>query len=513
MRFSSIFSLLSLTLVAAEPLPFNFGGSEPNLQALLLTLSAPTRQSAVLPDDPLWANASIRYSAGVSATPDINLIISPQGPAAEKDVEKIVFFAQLFNIDLHPITSGHGIAVSLSKYVKNGIQINLRPGFTQIKRIDADTIEVGAGVINAELVDYLYENNVRTSTGGCDCVGFHGLALGGGLGKYNGQLGLVTDVVKEVDIVTPTKGRVVANANKNKELFYGLRGFGHNLGIALKTKVKIVPVDPEYDSNEWVNAQYIYSIDKLEEVIEYTEHWRKNIQQPQTTLFIGPAFQFDESGNFVPGLSYSFQYFGPRSKDAEVFAPFDALGPSSNSSQIVPWNGIAKATGIGLDDIACQNNNATSTVQFSAQLSKLVPEGIREFFDYYYNDLVPWTAANTPGGFAIPVWEVYPQQGVREVPAGSTAYAWRHKPITSAILSSFPNEGGPAMEAALEGKAREAVALLNKYEDDWGTYINYARGNEDPEVIYGKGARLVKLKALKMLYDPRGLLNGYSPIV
>lgn len=46
------------------------------------------------------------------------------------------------------------------------------------------------------------------------------------------------------------------------------------------------------------------------------------------------------------------------------------------------------------------------------------------------------------------------------------------------------------------------------------TYVNYAFGDEPLEQMYGyEPWRLAKLRALKAVYDPKGMFNYYNPFV
>jgi hypothetical protein len=44
-------------------------------------------------------------------------------------------------------------------------------------------------------------------------------------------------------------------------------------------------------------------------------------------------------------------------------------------------------------------------------------------------------------------------------------------------------------------------------------YVNFATGDEEPEVVYGGQERLKKLTALKEKWDPEGWFSHYSPII
>ena len=95
-------------------------------------------------------------------------------------------------------------------------------------------------------------NNVRQSTGywtpsgSCEHVGFSSVATGGGISGYPNRVGLMCDLILEIDIVIPKSSggyeEVTATAtNQYSDLLDGIRGLGNSsLGIITRIRSKIL---------------------------------------------------------------------------------------------------------------------------------------------------------------------------------------------------------------------------------------------------------------------------------
>jgi FAD/FMN-containing dehydrogenase len=84
------------------------------------------------------------------------------------------------------ISGGHGTNTALNN-VKNGIGILMR-GMDNITIVDdgrAALIE--GGILNGDIMSYLWPLGKQTMTTGCDCVGYISPILGGGHGWFQGN--------------------------------------------------------------------------------------------------------------------------------------------------------------------------------------------------------------------------------------------------------------------------------------------------------------------------------------
>lgn len=101
-----------------------------------------------------------------------------------------------------------------------------------------------------------------SATGSNGCVGFFGPALGGGLGRYQGQYGLISDNFVSLNVVLANGTAITVNATSNSDLFWAMKGAGHNFGIVTSGYIKIYPKK----ANTWNYHNYVWSQDKLETV-------------------------------------------------------------------------------------------------------------------------------------------------------------------------------------------------------------------------------------------------------
>lgn len=92
--------------------------------------------------------------------------------------------------------------------------------------------------------------------------------LGGGHGWLQGQHGLLTDNILSMRLVLADGSAVSASPTENNELFWALRGAGHNFGIVTSVEYRIFDVEPG-QGRVWAYEEYVFKQDKLEALFEW----------------------------------------------------------------------------------------------------------------------------------------------------------------------------------------------------------------------------------------------------
>lgn len=103
-----------------------------------------------------------------------------------------------------------------------------------------------------------------------------GPGLGGGFGRYQGYFGLVLDNIISMNVVLADGSMVTVSASSNPDLYWGMRGAGHNFGIVTSFNYKIHD-QPVVD---WFVETMIFTADKLEAFFEKLNALGANGTQP-----------------------------------------------------------------------------------------------------------------------------------------------------------------------------------------------------------------------------------------
>ena len=108
---------------------------------------------------------------------------------------------------------------------------------------EAGTARIGAGAPLIDVYARLARDGVTIPGGSCPSVGISGLTLGGGFGLSSRKLGLTSDSLRAVDVVTATGDAVTADDRQDADLFWACRGGGGgNFGIATAFEFDVHPV-------------------------------------------------------------------------------------------------------------------------------------------------------------------------------------------------------------------------------------------------------------------------------
>jgi len=102
--------------------------------------------------------------------------------------------------------------------------------------------------------------------GTCECTGAVSPMLGGGHGWLQGKYGLMADNLISARLVLANATTVTVSSVENTDLFWALRGAGHNFGIVTEFEYRIHDRKPEDEVLAY--ELMMFKEQQLEEVYE-----------------------------------------------------------------------------------------------------------------------------------------------------------------------------------------------------------------------------------------------------
>lgn len=115
------------------------------------------------------------------------------------------------------------------------------------------------------------------ASGSASCVGLLGPGLGGGHGRWQGFYGLVSDNFIKLNTVLANGTAVTVSETSNSDLFWAMKGAGHNFGIVTSAEMKLYDRGPD----TWYYKIYIWNQTNIETVFEKLNEFRKDGTQPK----------------------------------------------------------------------------------------------------------------------------------------------------------------------------------------------------------------------------------------
>ncbi len=135
---------------------------------------------------------------------------------------------------------------------------------------EREEVFIGAGCLLGSVIETLAAKGYAIPTGTCPSVGITGLALGGGLGLLTRPYGLTCDSIKSITLVTADAQVIEVTHDSHPDLFWALRGAGHNaFGIVLgfTFKMHYVPTVTTF------KLEWKWNTAKIPAIVQAWQHW------------------------------------------------------------------------------------------------------------------------------------------------------------------------------------------------------------------------------------------------
>ncbi|RBR04649.1 uncharacterized protein FIESC28_11514 [Fusarium coffeatum] len=433
-------------------------------------------------------------------TPSVNIVVVP---ATENDVVEIVKYANKKNLPFLAYNSAHGAITTLGQMTQ-GIEIYLNQLSGVEIAEDGKSVTILGGTKSKLVTHTLWEAGKQTVTGCCECVGYVGPALGGGHGWLQGRHGLIADQFESMNIVL--SNGTLATIDSNSELWWALKGAGHNFGIITSITSKSYNIKHK----NWAFESLTFKGDKVEELYKITnENILKNGTQPTDLINWSYWYNIPDVDPTGPIVQILLIQEGVESVDKAYSAPFHKLKPLTVDRKKGLYTDLAKWVGITTEDGPCQKNRAMNP-RFPIYLETFNPAAQKKAFDFFAEHVRGGSVFNN----SLVTFDGYSTEGVKSIDAKSTAFAYRDQNILVGPLITYQPNG-----TELDNKASEVGHKIREILHE-GTgrehvpaYVNYAFGDEGPEQWYGSESwRQSRLQKLKETYDPQGLFSFYAPI-
>jgi FAD/FMN-containing dehydrogenase len=444
------------------------------------TLKQTLRGSLIQRDDPDYPEACKLYNGMIDKRP---LMIARCTDVS--DVIATVNFAR---------NSGHLLAVRGGGHngpglgsCDGGVVIDLSP--MKGVRVDPETrlVQVGPGCTQGDMDHATHAFGLAVPAGIVSTTGVGGLTLGGGSGYLTRKYGLTIDNLFEVDVVLADGSFVTANATRNEDLFWALRGGGGNFGVVTNFVFRAHPVSMVYAGPIfWDQAQ-------AAEIMRWYRDFLPKAP-PELCSFIGlktvpstDPFPREIWGRRICALISC--YAGMQADGEAAMQPVRAALPEP----LLDW---------------------MSQMPFPALqglFDGLLPKGmqwywkgdfVRELTDAAIEEHLRH-AANTPSELSL--MHLYPiDKAVHAVGERDTAWGARDATWSMVIAAIDPD---PAKAAVLKSWAKTYWEGVHPHNLGGG-YVNFMSDDEgEARVRASYGANFDRLVAVKRKFDPENLFR------
>lgn len=433
----------------------------------------------ITPGDPEYDSARAGFNLIFDQHPALVVMATKSD-----DVFEAVCYAAERGLDIAVQATGHGVvggadgALLINTSRMNGVTID--PA--------ARTARIEAGTQWGRVLAAAQEHGLAPLLGSSVTVGAVGYTLGGGFGWLGRKYGLSCDNVVSLEVVTTECEQLIASAEENTELFWGLRGGGGGLAVVTAMTVRLFPVSTVY------GGQLIYPAESAAGVLRRWRDWLPGLPDEMSTsvkIMNLPDMEFIPAplrGRTLTVLSGC--YCGLVDEGAALMDEWRAWQPPMiDAFRVMPFAEVAA--------ISQDPEEPAPGVMTGAWLRDLSDETIDTLVRY---------GTLQEGRAPIIFTEVRHAGGaVGRAGAEPSAFGHRDTELLMAVVGMAP--APPVREAVNAYIGRMKAALQPALT---GTvYLNFLVGDEKNEHVRDgyPAETLARLSALKDKYDPANRLN------
>ncbi|WMI38875.1 FAD-linked oxidoreductase [Fulvia fulva] len=208
-----------------------------------------------------------------------------------------------------------------------------------------DVFVVGSGLVWGDILEFAMDQGRVVTTGQDPSVGLGGYVQGGGHGPLASTVGLASQQVLQVTIVTTTGEILIANEVENEDLFWAIRGGGGGQ-YGVVTEYVIHARECQDNNNtaaSWDAAAYL--IRKLPDLMDAGPAGAATLSSGETAMKFNPSLTSGTDGAVLTQIFWSFNTTTEKVNDLihPILAHLQAYDPS-NTTLSVTWSPSPPAT-------------------------------------------------------------------------------------------------------------------------------------------------------------------------
>jgi FAD binding domain len=248
------------------------------------------------------------------------------------DVARTVRFARAQGMRIAPQGTGHGseplepLQDAMLLKTSRMRQVNIDPA--------SRTARAEAGALWQDVTVPAGEHGLAALAGSSPNVGVTGYTLGGGMGWLARRYGLAANSVTAAELVTPDGHLVRADAGREPDLFWAVRGGGGSVGVVTALQMRLYPVRDLYA------GALFFPIQRSAEVLHAWRAWTGTVPDEVTSLGrilrLPPLPEVPEP---LRGRAFALveaAYLGDAGTGAELTQPLRQLGPELDTFATIP---------------------------------------------------------------------------------------------------------------------------------------------------------------------------------
>ena len=438
------------------------------------TLESVLDGTVIGPDDAGYDNARTVFSGAIDRRPALIARV-----ANATDVAHVVSVARDGGLELAVRSGGHSGAGH--GVTEGGIVLDLSGMRALEIDVEGRTAWAETGLTAGEYTDAAGAHGLATGFGDAGSVGIGGLTLGGGAGFLVRKHGLTIDDLLAAELVTADGELVRADAERNPDLFWAIRGGGGNFGVATRFQFRLhevgtivggmllLPATPE------VIAAFVAEAESAPEELSTIV----NVMPAPPMPFVPE----EHHGRLV--VMATLAYAGPEDAGESAIAPFRALAePVADLVRPMQYPELYPPEDPDFHPIASIRTMFLDGVDLRA--AKVIVEHLQAA-----TSPMAATQLRVLGG------------AVARVPAGATAFAHRERRIIANVAAMY---GRPEEASTYMPWVDGLAGALD--QGDKSAYVGFLADEGEARVRAAyPGPTWDRLAAVKAQYDPTNLFR------